>query len=181
MPHVTCSIAECNQPVKRSALCYGHYMKKWRYGTPTPNHAPTWDDLRGKRFGTLVVTVRDGSKWICKCDCGSTRLASTGELNRYGSASTCGDRRIHRRTTSAGYSAAHQRCRNDRGLPHEHQCIDCGRQAQHWSYNHDDPNEVLGTSGRSTSPVAYSLDPRHYSPRCVPCHKRFDLNRADAA
>lgn len=33
-------------------------------------------DIQGKRFGQLVVIsysgkVRDGSKWLCRCDCGA--------------------------------------------------------------------------------------------------------------
>jgi hypothetical protein len=53
-------------------------------------------------------------------------------------------------------------------------------QARHWSYNHDDPHELMGTSGYSTSPIPYSLSTAHYSPRCVPCHKTFDLNHIHA-
>lgn len=34
MPDHTCSVNGCDLPVKRkrSGLCYGHYMKMWRYG-----------------------------------------------------------------------------------------------------------------------------------------------------
>ena len=31
------------------------------------------------------------------------------------------------------------------------------------------------------NPIAYSNNPEHYEPRCVPCHKRFDLGRVDSA
>lgn len=175
----TCSLTECEKPVKRSGFCYGHYMKNWRYGTPTPSFAPSWDDLRGQRFGTLVVQERVAHQWRCACDCGRERLVSAGDLNRCGESSSCGDRAVHRRLDNAGYSAAHQRCRTDRGRVQRHACVDCGRQAQHWSYNHDDPDERIA-SGLSAHPVTYSLDPQHYSPRCVPCHKRFDLGRSDA-
>lgn len=34
--------------------------------------------------------------------------------------------------------------------------------------------------GLSTNPVAYSMNPDHYQPRCVPCHKRYDLDRQGA-
>lgn len=155
-------------------------MKAWRYGTPTPEHEPTFIDITGQRFGTLVVQHRDGMHWVCQCDCGKTRHASAGELNRTGDSNTCGDRTLHYRTDDAGYTAAHARCKKDRGPIATHSCVDCGTQAQHWSYNHTDPDERLGTSGRSLEPVPYSLDPNHYSPRCVPCHKRFDLGHLAA-
>lgn len=180
MANGTCSLPTCTKPLKRGGFCYGHYMKNWRYGTPTPEFSPSWDDVRGKRFGTLVVLERDGAKWICKCDCGRERAASAGELNRTGEAATCGHRPTHRRADEAGYTAAHQRCRSDRGRVQLHDCVDCGRTAQHWSYNHDDPDERLAL-GLSANPVAYSLNPEHYSPRCVKCHKRFDLGRTDSA
>lgn len=179
MSNRTCSLSECDKPVKRAGYCYGHYMKNWRYGTPTPEHAPGWADIRGQRFGTVVVVERDGSRWLCRCDCGRERLASAGELNRTGEATTCGDRTTHRRRDDAGYGAAHERVRHDRGLVQAHDCIDCGHPAQHWSYNHDDPDERLAY-GLSVRPVAYSLKPEHYAPRCVSCHKRYDLNRIDA-
>lgn len=194
MTDTTCSLPDCERPLKRAGYCYGHYMKNWRYGTPyPPNGWMQGDretqarvqrerlvDIQGQRFGSLVVVERVGHQWRCACDCGGERLVNAGDLNRYGDANTCGDRRIHRRTEVAGYTAAHQRCRSDRGRVQLHDCIDCGRSAQHWSYNHDDPDERLAI-GLSANPVAYSLKPEHYSPRCVRCHKRFDLGRIDSA
>jgi hypothetical protein len=175
-----CAVPGCGKPVKRGGFCYGHYMKNWRYGTPTPEHPDRWEDLTGRRFGTLLLVERIGSRWRCICDCGRERLALVGDLNRAGDANTCGDRRTHRRADDAGYTAAHQRVRRDRGPISAHQCVDCGAPARHWSYNHDDEDERLA-HGLSAHPVAYSLNPEHYSPRCVPCHKRFDLGRRDSA
>lgn len=171
----TCDVPGCTMPHKRGGYCYGHYMKDWRYGTPTPDHPPQWVDLRGRRFGTLVVRERRGSAWYCECDCGRSRLARAGDLNRCGDSSTCGHRATHRRSDTAGYGAAHDRIRRERGAPRDHECVDCGQQARHWSYEHNDPDERLGTSGYSKSLIAYSLNPEHYVARCVPCHKRFDL------
>jgi len=152
-------------------------MKDWRYGTPTPDHGPKWTDIRGQRFGALVVTKKsEGSTWTCLCDCGATTKALTGDLNR-GSKISCGNSKIHHRSSDAGYAAAHQRVRQDRGPVTRQPCIDCDAPAYHWSYDHADPMELLAY-GLSANPVAYSLDPDHYSPRCVPCHKRFDLGRA---
>ena len=175
----TCSLPDCDKPVKRSCLCYGHYMKQWRYGTPTPVHPSRATDLTGRRFGHLVAVERVGNRWLCRCDCGRTTVVRVGDLNR-GSAASCGDRRTHRRQDEVGYSSAHDRVRRDRGLVQRYDCVDCGARAQHWSYDHADPDE-LHEDGISARPVAYSLKPEHYQPRCISCHKRFDLGRHDAA
>ena len=175
----TCTVTGCEKPVKRYEMCYGHYMKNWRYGTPEPEHPSRREDLRGKRFGTLVVVEPVGHRWRCACDCGAERVAAVGELHRAGDANTCGDRATHHRREDAGYAAAHQRVRRDRGHIGSHSCVDCGAPARHWSYNHEDPEQLLA-NGLSARPVAYSLCPDFYDPRCVPCHKRFDLGRIDA-
>jgi hypothetical protein len=71
-----------------------------------------------------------------------------------------------------GYDGAHMRVEAAKGSASNHACIDCGNAARHWSYDHADPNELIG--GRGSYP--YSADPDHYVPRCVPCHKKFDLS-----
>lgn len=179
MPNATCSVDGCEKPTKRLGLCYGHYMKQWRYGTPEPTFEPRWEDLRGRRFGQLVVTHREGMVWVCRCDCGRPHRVRAGDLNR-GTTRSCGTQGGHGRQETAGYGAAHERVRRDRGPAQHHACVGCGEPARHWSYNHDDPDELISDEPRIEG-VAYSLKPEHYSPRCVPCHKRFDLDRIDAA
>lgn len=167
-----CKVDGCLDLIKRHGFCYAHYMKDWRYGTPTPVHTPWLKDLSGARYGTLTVDRFEDGKWICECDCGRTRLVTAGELKRTGERNTCGDRSVHRRGNDAGYGAAHQRVYRDRGKATDYDCADCGEQAKQWSYNHDDQNEKFDES----MGLKYSLDPAHYSPRCVPCHKSFDLS-----
>ncbi|QBP30215.1 hypothetical protein KDW77_gp01 [Mycobacterium phage Pinnie] len=135
-------------------------------------------DMTGQRFGTLTV-VKPGAPrhWICLCDCGRTREIRRRELLRYGAKSSCGDTRAHWRADVVTYIGAHDRCRRDRGPAKSHQCVDCGGPARHWSYNHDDPNELVGPQGRGTTAYPYSLDPAHYSPRCSSCHTLFDAAR----
>jgi hypothetical protein len=179
MANATCSLPDCAKPAKRGGYCYGHYMKNWRYGTPTPMFAPRWEDLRGTTFGHLTVIDRDDTgRWRCACDCGSEALVRTGDLNR-GSVTTCGDKTEHWRRQDIGYSMAHDRVRTDRGRVQTYDCVGCSKPAQHWSYDHSDFAEMHAV-GLSARPVAYSANPDHYSPRCAKCHKRFDLDRIDA-
>ena len=77
----------------------------------------------------------------------------------------------HRSWTGAKATctAAHQRVKAAKGTASNYACVDCGGQARHWSYDHKDPGELF-EDGR-----AYSAKVEHYEPRCVPCHKRFDV------
>lgn len=69
----------------------------------------------------------------------------------------------------ATYSAVHQRVRLRYGSPRLQTCVDCGGRAAQWSYSHEDPNERQSDKG------PYSLNIDNYDPRCVSCHKKFDL------
>lgn len=70
---------------------------------------------------------------------------------------------------AATEDAMHQRVRRAKGRAADHACVDCGGQAAQWSYDHLDTDERPGIKG------PYSLGLDHYVPRCVRCHKRFDL------
>lgn len=67
------------------------------------------------------------------------------------------------------YGSAHRAVRNARGRASEHPCIDCGAQAEHWSYDHEDPHQIVDDQYRT-----FSLAIEHYAPRCRPCHGQFD-------
>lgn len=176
MTDSTCTVDGCDKDVRTKGYCYGHYMKLWRYGTPTPEHSDRWEDLSGKRFGTLTATIRrDGGKWDLLCDCGRSTVARSGDLRR-GTKLHCDDKALHRRQEHAGYVAAHQRVRQDRGRAATHSCVDCDGGAQHWSYDHSDPGELLDDSVNA-GPLPYSLDTSRYQPRCIPCHKKFDMRK----
>jgi hypothetical protein len=71
------------------------------------------------------------------------------------------------------YIAVHARLRKMRGKASEYQCP-CGRQAQDWSYNNDDPNELISLSKHSFG-MRYSTDLDRYEALCKPCHKQKDL------
>lgn len=181
-PRKPCDIEGCVKPARSlsAALCPMHYHRVYRNGSLDKlTLPPKWDDIVGTRFGTLTVKQRDGAQWACTCDCGATRTASAGELNRTGDNNTCGMPGVHL-SDSAEYGAAHERVRRLHGPAKNHACVDCEEAAAHWSYNHDDPAEKSSNIDRLKG-IAFSLKPEHYSPRCVPCHKRFDLDRINAA
>jgi len=58
------------------------------------------------------------------------------------------------------YSASwtHRLLSRARGKACEHDCVDCGKQAKHWSQTHD------------TNPNDFD----NYNPRCVSCHWKYD-------
>lgn len=39
MPSISCPVDGCSKDAYRKGFCYAHYMKDWRYGTPTPSMA----------------------------------------------------------------------------------------------------------------------------------------------
>lgn len=76
------------------------------------------------------------------------------------------------------YSGAHRRVRDLRGRASVHAC-ECGAPAEHWAYDHLDPDEMHGTTS-SGKPAAFSGKPEHYRPMCRPCHARFDARPREA-
>lgn len=139
----------------------------------------------GQRFGRLVaveVAGRDNqgrATWLCLCDCGvekvipsrhlgSGRIVSCGcyraetraENGRRGAAKISGER-SHFYKDVVGYYGLHCRIRAARGPAKNHQCIDCGKRARHWSYDLSDG-------------PGFSQDVNRYDPRCVKCHSAHD-------
>ena len=52
-------------------------------------------DLSGQRFGRLVAVSRVDGRWLCRCDCGETKLVFVRHL-RSGVTNSCGCIRIER-------------------------------------------------------------------------------------
>ena len=70
---------------------------------------------------------------------------------------------------SASYSAVHTRM----GKADAHLCVDCGSQAEEWSYEGGCPRELICPRRH----LRYSPDPSRYSPRCKRCHLAQDRIR----
>jgi hypothetical protein len=75
----------------------------------------------------------------------------------------------HHDPVNLKYSAVHQRLYAQFGQARDHTCVDCGKPAAEWSYNHHDPDERHDNRG-----VAYSTKFAYYNPRCSACHATFD-------
>ena len=158
----TCIVVGCENPRHVAAgHCSKHHYRVKKYGTPEPALE------RQQRRGMICVLP----------DCMEARYSG-----KYGWCKRHYDRwRRHGdphtvllpmgRGDNVTVSAVHKRLDAKRGRASQHPCVDCGQPARHWSYGHTDPNEKQSDHG------PYSPDIAHYQPRCVPCHKRFDLQR----
>lgn len=151
MENDTCQIEGCGKPrYQARRLCGSHAMRLYRYGDPLA-------DRRKHRQPCVVDGCEmpaSGHGW-CKA--------------HYDRWRRCGDpTATFTVQTVVRYGHAHHRVRQIRGPAPSHSCVDCGAQAAHWSYDHNDPAELVDDAG------PYSLDSGHYEPRCVRCHKRFD-------
>jgi hypothetical protein len=71
------------------------------------------------------------------------------------------------------YQTAHVQVRRLKGRARNYPCVDsCGREAEHWSYSGNAPDERTDDRGR-----CYSLNVEFYVPRCHRCHARYDAAR----
>lgn len=197
----TCAVDGCDRPYLARGLCARHY-KRWRAtGEPVPPPTP-------ERTCPACGSAFTGrpNKVYCSDDCRNLALARRNGVEPFRPRGTCavdgcerphhangycdahnrrlrdtGDVRPHEPFRVTGipetYEAAHRAIRRARGPAKHYACIDCGRGAEHWSYDHADPD--ARTDPNIGAP--YSPDPWHYQPRCVSCHKRYDLAFLDAA
>lgn|SRR5690606_10216664 len=70
------------------------------------------------------------------------------------------------------YRAMHSRIARLRGKACDRQCAMCSDQAEHWAYDHTDPNPKWVTF--KTRTVPYSTDEYRYVPLCRGCHLKVD-------
>ena len=71
------------------------------------------------------------------------------------------------------YAGMHSRLRQFRGRARDQRCVDCGGRAEHWSYDHSDPNARIDAA----TGLPFSPDVDRYMPRCRTCHRRHDAGR----
>lgn len=162
----TCVAQECEAPdVGPHGYCGKHWVAWKRYGDP---------DVR-KRFRTFcTVEGCDGpthGRGLCSAHW--ARRKRTGDA--LGSTPRMQDGEANPSWVGAdvSYAGAHARVRRMHGVARLHKCVDCGGGAEHWSYNHKDPDAIVGTLADG-SYAPFSLKIECYEPRCPACHKRFD-------
>ena len=160
----------CPRRVKAYGWCKPHAERIKKHGDPGPVEvAPRLDGNRPCKVDDChePVTSAGGYGMCCKH---YQRWRKHGDptVVAKGGASMPGESNPNW-SEDASYNAVHIRLRHLRGNARAHACVDCERTAAHWSYDNSDPDERTDpTAGR------YSVDPAHYSPRCVPCHSAFD-------
>ena len=176
-----CAINECRRPArnKTSELCKMHYHRAYRNGEA----GEATERIRQARAGKCTVegcSKPDLEGIYCKTH--GARVRRHGDPHKVIAAKdrempTGGDH-PHWKGDQPGYGAAHERVTREKGRASEHDCVDCGDAAYHWSYTHQCKDEVVRDVRGYI--IAYSPHPDQYVPRCVPCHKRFDLGRNDS-
>ena len=171
MSIIACSIDKCEKPKRgKHGWCGAHWVAWKQHGDPTINLKSTgpkpcvMEACENFAYGKGLCVKH----WTRKRRNGDPSIVHPRARSGSGNPNWKGD--------ALGYFGAHDRVHSARGPAKNYLCVDCGKAAQHWSYNHADPNEKteqLGTGGLSP----FSLDPTNYDPRCVPCHGAFDANK----
>lgn len=149
-----CAIDDCESPYLAKGYCRKHY-ERWR------NHD---DPLM------MLPQRTNGFQPGHKRGVGHRPAATAFKPGTRGPETT------QWKGDSVGYEAVHDRMRAYLGKASNYVCVDCGKQARDWSYNHTDPNETVAVN-KSGVLAAYSFDSAHYSPRCKSCHNAFDKGR----
>lgn len=172
----TCSADDCDSLTRSSGspYCEKHYYRMRRNGQL--GTTKRWRQTGGP---CAVAGCEDTDVDTGMCSRHATRM------RRHGDPQVCIQPEDRKKLLGpdnpswtgdeATYEGMHQRVRAAKGSARKHACTDCGKPARHWSYDRADPNEQTGDKG------LYSLDIGHYVPRCVSCHKTFDLAAINSA
>lgn len=164
----TCIIDGCAHESRsiKQTYCEMHYYRLRRTGGLETSHT------RRERRGVCIVAD------CSRSDCGPAGYCAMHQLRitRNGSPHIVmspgpkpGPTHPSYKGDAARYGAIHARLKSWIGPATDYACIECGEQAKHWSYDHLDPDEHIDAEG------PFSTDLLHYQPRCVACHKVYDL------
>lgn len=151
-----CTVDECERQVRSrfAGLCDKHYHRLRRTGS-----------------------TQDRDQYPSECsveDCAKPSSARGycgmhyWRLRKHGDTSYVMPHNPNWTGADGSYGAVHQRLNNTRGSARMYKCVDCGQQARQWSYDR--------RGGTVSALCPHETDLDRYVPRCVPCHKRFDLN-----
>jgi hypothetical protein len=150
-----CTVDGCERQQQARELCSMHYARLCRRGDPLATR---------KTRNVDICTVNEcdeiqHARGYCKKH--HLRFLKHGDPNVV--ANRWDNHDIEHR-----YIQAHNRVRKLRGLATDLLCVDCGDQAEEWSYDHNDPEAKADKHG------PYSTNVDCYSPRCAECHHAWD-------
>ena len=148
-----CTIDECTSRVHGHGMCTKHYLRWYAHGDPR------YERKTSEACGIQGCANPPRSRTAEHCEMHYYRIRRNGDALNLKNT----------RKPDPLYRAAHSRIQRERGKARAYDCVDCGQQAWHWSYNHGDPNEKTSPSGQP-----YSLNTANYSPRCYRCHMILD-------
>lgn len=158
-----CSVEGCERKYRINGYCDAHHQRVLKYGEPgSAEIEPRRPDAICAVDGCEKTIRRGGRGW---CNAHYLRWKKTGDP-----ATPLLEHPPHWTGDAATYNAVHLRIRKAKGKARDHACVDCGLPANHWSYDHKDPNERHDDRGRP-----YSTDMDHYQARCHNCHKDLDV------
>lgn len=169
MAKSTCSVDGCERLTLAKGLCKAHYERNRRTGSPgAVTIRPPVVPSRVPRLGCLI----EGCEWPHKsfgyCNLHYQRLYRHGDPLAL--MFTVGPDHPQWKGDALSYIGAHHRVWRLRGLASNYECEHCGRKADHWAYDHSDPDALVSNDGM----YPYSSDPTRYLPLCQSCHVRFD-------
>lgn len=152
----------CPRIAVAKGFCNPHWQRLVKTGEPGPVEIQE----RGRRDCAVdSCTEPHSSRGFCRGHYDRWRRAGDPEApGRVGG---------RQRVPTAGYHAAHDRLRRDRGLASKFPCSHCDGPATQWAYDYQCPDERFDEHVG----LPYSLDQRRYVPLCSSCHRRFDLTK----
>lgn len=164
-----CAVKGCGRRVHTRKWCQAHYFRVLRNGDA--GVAPVREGSAECQMPTCERPIRDGGQGYCGLH--YQRVRSHGNPNVVLPNVRHGSDNVSWRGADVNYGGAHMRVRKSRGSAKQYPCVrGCGKQAQQWAYDHQDPDELWS----DYHGVPYSQHPHHYLAMCIPCHKRFDLD-----
>jgi hypothetical protein len=165
-----CAVPECSDAVVRRDWCSIHYRRQLRYGDPLalkrlPDHSPCSVE------GCAEPNKAGG---YCNRHAHRARRGIDPSIEPIRWVGGRGAQAARWRDDEVEYDGAHQRVTDVRGSASTYDCVECGRRAADWAYNHDDPDELICPKRG----LRYSVDLHCYQPMCKACHWRFDQEDA---
>lgn len=157
-----CLVDGCDDPASARGWCKSHYHRWWRDGDPGPAVA--------RRYGVIAVCTAEGCAEPHRargyCELHYRRLMDgVSPTSRTFLAPP-------KRRVKDSYAAVHMRIASVWGSASQFACIECEADAEHWAYQHNDPNPRRSPEGMPYSTDIFGC----YEPMCRHCHRRLDAD-----